>query len=313
LKAIILSRPGGVDELQYQEILTPQIAPGEVLVRVKAIAINPVDVKTRTGFGIYRRLKDDDPTILGWDISGVVEEVGADVTLFQPGDEVFGMVNFPGNGRGYAEFVAAQESHLALKPANVSFQEAAASTLAALTAWQAFTQHRPIAKGERVLIHAAAGGVGHFAVQIAKYFGAYVIGTSSISNRDFLLSLGVDSHVDYKAQPFEKIVSDVDVVLDTIGGDNIDRSLQVVKPGGTLISIPSGLSESVAEKAKARSIHGFFFLVQSSGDDMRSIANLLKNGRLKAHVSKNFAFADMKQAHLDQETGRTIGKIVISI
>jgi len=313
MQAILLNKPGGIDELVYGELPLPVPGPADVLVKVKALSINPVDVKTRAGFGVYGRLKTEQPLIIGWDIAGIVDRVGAQVTRFKPGDEVFGMVNFPGHGKAYAQYVAAPEAHLALKPANISFEEAAAATLAALTAWQAFTKQYTIRKEETILIHAAAGGVGHFAVQVAKYLGAQVTGTSSAANKDFILGLGADHHIDYRTQRFEEVITDADLVLDAIGKDNIDRSLEAVRPGGTLISIPSGLNEQVTEKARAKGVNGFFFLVQSNGDDMRAIADLLQGGHLKAHVGKVFPFSGMGQAHLLQETGRAVGKIVVTV
>lgn len=311
MKAIVLKDFGSVDQLVLSDIETPVISRDEVLVRVKAISINPADVKTRAGKGMAGRLKAYHPIILGWDISGVV--AASQSPLFQPGDEVFGMVNFPGHGKGYAEYVAAPAGHLSLKPSNISFEEAAAATLAPLTVWQAMVDHAKVQRGQRVLIHAAAGGVGHYAVQLAKHLGAYVIGTSSKANKDLVLSLGADEHIDYKAVAFEKAVSDIDLVLDTLGGDTIDRSLEVIKKGGTLISLPSGLNEQVTEKAKARGIDGYFFLVQSNGGDMQQLAGLLEKGILKSHVSEDFAFADMSKAHLQIESGRTRGKVTVSL
>ncbi len=188
--------------------------------------------------------------MLGWDISGTVIAGGKGVTQFNIGDDVFGMINFPGHARAYAQHVAAPAHHLALKPANISHEEAAAATLALLTVYQAMTKHVRITAGQRVLIHAAAGGVGHFAVQLAKHFGAYVIGTSSAANRDFVLSLGADEHVDYKTQRFEDVVHNVDFVLDTLGGENIVRSLEVIRKGGDIISIPSGLNAEVTNPGR---------------------------------------------------------------
>lgn len=313
MKAIITNGFGTPDVLQLTELPVPAIGDNEVLVQVKAISINPVDVKTRAGKGMSGRLKEYNPLILGWDVSGVVTATGAGVTAFKTGDEVFGMVNFPGHGQAYAEYVAAPAAHLALKPANISHEEAAAATLAALTALQGLIGRAAIQPGQRVLIHAASGGVGHFAVQIAKQAGAYVIGTSSAANRDFVLSLGADEHIDYQTQQFEEVVKDIDLVLDTLGGDIIDRSLEVVKPTGTVISIPSGLREAVVEKAKAKGVNGYFFLVESNGDDMRTLAGHLEKGTLKAHVSKTFAFADMAKAHAQIESGRTVGKIIVTV
>ncbi|GAB3255499.1 NADP-dependent oxidoreductase [Larkinella harenae] len=312
MKAILLNGFGGVDQLTATDIPTPTIQSDEVLVQVKAFSINPVDVKTRAGKGVAGRLKDVSPLILGWDISGVVTEVGGQVTDFKAGDAVFGMVHFPGHGKAYAEFVAAPASQLALKPASISHEEAAAATLAALTAWQGMQSQGPIQPGQKVLIHAAAGGVGHFAVQLAKQWGAYVIGTSSAANRDFVLSLGADEHIDYQSQQLEEATSDVDFVFDTVGGDNIDRSLPVIKPGGTIISIPSGKNDQVAEKAAAQGINGFPFMVSSNGADMKILANLLNQGILKAHIFKTFPFDQIADAHLQVETGKTVGKVIVT-
>src|SRR5690606_33188554 len=184
MKAIIVQAPGGAENLAIQDVDKPTIASGEVLIQVKAISINPVDIKTRNGKGIYGRIKDQSPLILGWDVSGVVVE--SQDAKFNIGDEALGMANFPGHGRAYAEYVAAPASHLALKPQNISHDEAAAATLVALTAWQALVTNANVQKGQKVLIHAASGGVGHIAVQIAKHLGAMVVGTSSAKNKDFV-------------------------------------------------------------------------------------------------------------------------------
>ena len=309
MKAIILKDFGGVEQLELTELPTPVIGEGEVLVQIKAISINPVDVKTRAGKGAAAKLKGENPMILGWDIAGIVTESRAEE--FEAGDEVFGMVNFPGHGRAYAEYVAAPADQLALKPGAVNFESAAATTLAALTAWQAFSDHGRLRAGQRVLIHAAAGGVGHFAVQIARHTGAYVIGTASAENRDFVLGLGANECIDYKAQRFEEVVKDIDFVLDTIGGEYIDRSLQVIKKGGTMVSIPSSANAGVQEKAKAKGIFGATMMVQSSGEDMQHIAQLLGDGTLRAEVSKVFPFEQMAEAHLAVETGKTRGKVVV--
>jgi len=313
MKAITLKQPGGVEELVQIEIEQPKPADHEVLIQVKAISINPVDTKTRKGKGAYGRIKTEDPIIIGWDISGIVVSAGKNVTQFKPGDAVFGMVNFPGHGKAYAEYIVAPETHLTLKPDTISFEDAAASTLAALTAWQAMVHHAKVQPGQKVLIHAAAGGVGHFAVQIAKHLGAYVVGTSSAKNKDFVLNLGADEHIDYQGYDWHNSPLSFDFVLDAIGGDNIDISLEVTKPGGTLISIPSGLNEVVTEKSAAKGVNGYFFMVQSSGEDMAQIGSMLKKGILKAHVSETFPFEDIQKAHLHVESGRTVGKIVVTI
>lgn len=312
MKAMKLTAPGGVENLVQVELPVPTINDNEVLVRVKAISINPVDVKSRKGKGVYGRLKDLHPLILGWDISGEITAVGAAVKTFKQGDAVFGMVNFPGHGQAYAEYVAAPADQLALKPANISHEEAAAATLAALTACQALL-HANIKAGDKILIHAAAGGVGHYAVQIAKHLGAEVAGTASAANREYVLSLGADTHIDYHTQDFTKDLHDLDYVLDSIGGDNIDRSLEVIKPGGAINSIPTGLSEDVTKKAAAKNINGYHTMVQSNGADMAIIAGWLEKGIIKSTVSQTFSFSDIAQAHLQVETGKTRGKVVVTI
>lgn len=311
MKAIVLKQAGNVENLEYAELAKPIINDGEVLVKVKAISINPVDVKSRAGKGVYGRIKTENPLILGWDISGIVEETKS--SDFKVGDVVFGMVNFPGHGKAYAEYAVAPANELALKPKNISFEDAAASTLVALTAYQALIHHAKIQDGQNVLIHAASGGVGHIAVQIAKHLGAKVTGTSSAKNKDFVLSLGADAHIDYHGFNWKSVGRTFDFVLDTIGGDNIDHSLEVTREGGSIISIPTGLNEQVTSKAESKGVKGYFILVQSSGEDMKQIASLLESGAVKPHVSKIFPFEQMREAHLEQETGRTVGKIVVTL
>jgi NADPH:quinone reductase-like Zn-dependent oxidoreductase len=313
MKAVILIGFGGVENLVIEEVPVPVISDNEVLIRVKALSINPVDIKTRLGRGHASRLREYNPIILGWDVSGIVSKTGKSVTSFKTGDEVFGMVNFPGHGKAYAEFVAAPESHLALKPFNIPHEEAAAASLAGLTAWQILKEKSLIKPGYRVLIHAAAGGVGHYAVQMSKHLGAYVIGTASGKNRDFVLSLGADEHIDYEKQPFEDVIKDIDFVLDSMGGDYIDRSLNVLRCGGTIISIPSGASESVKEKAKLKGMIGDTFRVKSDGRDMKEIADLLRTGVVKSYVSGKYDLDEIKYAHKQIESGKTKGKIVITL
>jgi NADPH:quinone reductase-like Zn-dependent oxidoreductase len=309
MKAILLNEPGGTENLQLSEIAIPVPGTDEVLVQVKAISINPVDVKSRSGKGVYGRIKDQSPLILGWDISGVVTESNSDA--FKAGDEVFGMVNFPGHGKAYAEYIVAPASHLAIKPNSISHEEAAAATLAALTALQVLEAYAKVKAGQKVLIHAAAGGVGHYAVQIAKHLGAHVVGTSSAKNKDFVLSLGADEYIDYHGYDWKNSPYEFDFILDTIGGDNIDLSLEVAKPGGTLISIPSGLNEAVTEKAKEKGVEGYFILVKSDGEGMKKLASLLADGTLRSHVSKSFSFEEIGAAHTQVESGRTVGKVVV--
>lgn len=312
MKAYILNEPGAPDQLKLTEYETPEIKDHEVLIQVKAISINPVDVKSRAGTGIYGRLKEIKPLILGWDVSGVVSKVGDQVSEFNVGDEVFGMVNFPGHGQAYAEYVSAPAKDLALKPTNVSHAEAAASTLAALTAYQGLVLKAKIEPKQKVLIHAASGGVGHFAVQIAKHLGAHVIGTSSATNRDFVLEIGANDQIDYRSVKFEEAVSDMDFVLDSLGEANMERSLKALKKGGTLVSI-LGLSPKVAEKANGKGINALAFLVESCGGDMKAIAGWLAESILKPHISQTFPFLEMAKAHEAVESGRTVGKVVVLV
>ena len=311
MKAITLAGFGGIEQLKINELPTPQINDGEVLIRVKAISINPVDVKTRTGSGVAGLLKDIQPIILGWDIAGIISASAS--PLFKEGDEVFGMVNFPGHGKAYAEYVAAPATQLALKPNNITFEDAAAATLAALTAWQAFHLHANLKKGDKVLIHAASGGVGHFAIQLAKAAGAYVIGTSSAANKDFVLSMGADEHIDYKTVRFEEVLQDLDFILDTNGGDYVTRSVPVMKNGGTVVTIIGKVSGEDLQKAAARDIKAISMLVNSNEPGMQQLAELLKRGVLKPHISRVFAFEDMGKAHLQIESHRTIGKLVVTV
>ncbi len=313
MKAIVLEKAGGIENLVLQDIKQPTAKENEVLVEVKAISINPVDYKVRGVDALIDMIYSEErPAVLGWDIAGKVAAAGNKVTEFKTGDKVFGMVNFPGMGKAYAEYLTAPENHLAKMPENVSYEEAAATTLAALTALQVL-QGR-VNSGDRVLIHAGSGGVGHYAIQVAKNMGAYVAATSSAKNRDFVLSLGADEHIDYRAQAFEEVASDMDFVLDGMGGDVLLKSLQVLKEGGAVVSLPTPeFSEEVKQEAENRKVNIAFHMVQSNGKDMNTLKELLANGSIRAHVSKTFPFTEVAKAHLELETGRTVGKVVVTV
>ena len=313
MKAIILEKTGGVENLIMKEIEQPIAKENQVLVEVKAISMNPVDYKVRANEGALKMIYgEEQPVILGWDIAGIVVAIGNDVRQYKIGDGVFGMVNFPGNGNAYAEFITAQEDHLAKIPSNMSFEDAAATTLAALTALQVL-QNR-VKKDDRVLIHAGSGGVGHFAIQIAKHFGAYVITTSSAKNKDFVLSLGADEHIDYQAQAFEEVLKNIDFVLDMFNGDILLNSVKVVKEGGRIVSIPTTqFSDEVMNLAKERKVLVENLLVHSNGNDMNTLKELLETRAIKPHVSKLFPFNDMAGAHEQLESGRTVGKVVVTL
>ena len=316
MKAIVLKENGGVENLILSKVEIPKIKSNEVLVRVKAISINPVDAFARqnkqTVQAILKPTNENEVIILGWDISGTVEEVGKDVKDFKKGDDVFGMVNFVGQGKAYSEFVAAPANQLALKPKNISFEEAAAATLAALTAWQALVNICKVKKGDKVLIHAAGGGVGHYAVQIAKSFGAYVIGTASSAKRNFVLQLGADEFIDYTSEKFERKVKDADIVLDSItGSDHLLCSLESVKNGGKVVSLKSSAEGKIADMIKEKNIFFQRVMVRSNGEDMKHIAKLLEEGKIHSNISQKFSFKDLPKAHQQIETGKTRGKIVV--
>lgn len=315
MRAISLKEAGSVENFQYVELPKPTIKENEVLVKVVSVSVNPLDYKARVNDGILTSLFGAErPVVLGWDVSGTIEEIGSKVTDFEIGDTVFGMVNFPGIGNAYAEYVVVPYSHLALKPKSISHQEAAAATMAALTAWQALVTNGKIKKGDTVLIHGASGGVGHYATQIAKHFGCYVIGTSSQINKNFVLLNGADQHIDYTKNAFEDTVSEVDFVLDTIAGSTIEKSIEITRNGGTVVTIPSGnIPQEDLDKAKAKNVSLLFFLVQSSGDDIKTIANLMERGIIKSHISDQFSFDRIADIHLQLESGRTVGKVVINI
>ncbi|MDR6488065.1 NADPH:quinone reductase-like Zn-dependent oxidoreductase [Chryseobacterium vietnamense] len=315
MKAVILNEAGGVGNLQFAEIDKPVIGNDEVLVKVVSVSINPVDVKSRAYEGVLHWIFEENrPVILGWDISGEVVETGKDVTDFKTGDEVFGMVNFFGKGNAYAEYIAAPAAHLALKPRNITHQQAAAASMAASTAYQALVDVAGIKKGSKVLVHAASGGVGHFAVQMAKYFGAYVIGVSSGKNKEFVLSLGADEHIDYTTENFHEKVQDVDIVIDTLQGKTLSDSVDVVKENGIIITLPTPeIPEDIAEKAGQKKVNIQFMMVQSKKETAEAIAGLLEQGALKPSIYKIFPFEDIALAHLEVETNRVAGKVIVNL
>lgn len=315
MKAVVLKEAGGIGNLQITKLNIPAIKPNEVLVKVVAVSINPVDVKARAYEQVLGWIFGEDrPVILGWDISGIVIETGKDVADFKTGDEVFGMVNFFGSGNGYAEYVAAPASHLALKPRQISHQQAAAATMAACTAYQALVDVCKIKAGDKVLVHGASGGVGHFAVQIAKYFGAYVIGTSSAKNRDFILSLGADEHIDYANENFIEKIQDADIILDTIQGETLLNSVDVVKPNGLIVTLPTPeIPKEVQDKADQKNVKIEFMMVASQKQTIEAVATLLHNGAIQPHIHKTFPFAEIGMAHAEVETNRVVGKVVVSV
>lgn len=314
MKAMVLKQFGGIENFSLKEIPEPKVNSGQVLIRVAAIGINPVDIKTRNGKGQAAQYKDATEMVLGWDVAGVITKVAEDVKEFSVGDEVFGTINFPGQGGAYAEYAVAPAHQLARKPNNISMPEAAAATLATLTAWQALIDFGHIKKGDRVLIHGGAGGVGNYAIQIARNIGCYVITTASASDADFVKSLGADEVIDYKTQKFEEIINDIDFILDTVGGENFVRSLKVLKPEGTIVLISTPNIEETNKVAEEQHVKNYkLMMMHSDGEDMRHIAEMLANGSLKIHVDKTFPFDEISEAQNLLENGKVKGKIVITL
>jgi len=304
---------GGPEVLHLRDVPRPSPIPTEVLVRTHAAGINPVDWKTREGGGMASQLGQP-PHVLGWDVSGVIEEVGFGVTTLSPGDEVYGMPWFPRAAGGYGEYVTAPARQFARKPTSIDHLHAAGLPLAVLTAWQVVVDTAHVRAGDRVLVHAAGGGVGHLAVQIAKHLGAHVIGTASEGHHDGLRALGLDEVVDYRAKRFEDVVSDVDVVVDLIGDGESSystRSLKTLKRGGLLVAVPSGVSPELASKAQEAGVRFSPFLVEPDGAALATIAALVDAGAITVDIQKVYPLADAAQAHRDGESGGVHGKLVL--
>ena len=256
------------------------------------------------------------PFTLGWDVSGIVAEVGFGVTTLAPGDEVYGMPWFPRAAGGYAEFVTAPSRQFARKPRSITHEQAAAVPLAALTAWQSLIDTAHVQPGQRVLVHAAAGGVGHFAVQIARYLGAHVIGTASSARHDWLTGLGADELIDYTTVAFEEVLADVDVVLDLAGdarGSTSTRSLTVLRPGGLLIAVPGGVSPELAAAADAAGVRATPFLVEPDGAALTRLAELIDAGTIRVEVEEVFPLGEVARAHTCGQANRTRGKLVLHV
>ena len=308
MRAVCIYAYGGSEALVYEDAPCPRPRDGEVLVRVHAAGINPIDWKIREG-----RYQDMIPTTLplvpGWDVSGVVESVGRGVSRFAAGDEVFSRPDVSRDG-AYAEYIVIRESEVALKPKSIDHVHAAALPFAGLTAWQALVEVGAVSAGQRVLIHGAAGGVGHLAVQLAKWKGAHVIGSASQRNHGFLRALGVDQVVEYPEERFEEWVQPVDMILDTVGGDTQDRSWPVLKRGGILVSIVSPPS---AERAAKCGVRQAFVMSEANGGQLAEIAQLVGDEKLKAIVETVLPLSDATRGQELSERGHTRGKIVLRV
>jgi NADPH:quinone reductase-like Zn-dependent oxidoreductase len=306
MQAVRFHSYGGPEVLVLEAVDRPKIGAGEVLIRVHSAGVNPLDWKVRAGH-LKGWMQHQLPLIPGWDVSGVVEAVAPDVTAFKVGDAVYGMLDFMRNG-AYAEFVAARTLHVAPKPSAVDHIRAGAVPLASLTAWQSLFEVAGLKPGQTVLIHAAAGGVGHFAVQLAKWKGAKVIGTASASNRRFLRELGADEVIDYHNTKFEEAVHDVDVVLDTMGGDTQKRSWPVMRKGGILVAT---LGISSPDAPRQHGVRGEGIFVHPDASQLTQIAAMIDAGKLKPAVTITLPLAQAARAHELSEAGHVRGKIVL--
>jgi NADPH:quinone reductase-like Zn-dependent oxidoreductase len=308
MKAILINEYGNENVLNYTDVERPEAKEGEVLVKVHATSVNPVDWKIRDGMGEMFGLKL--PLILGGDIAGTIEEVGLEVENFKQGDAVYGMTVSGGFSGAYAEYALAKADAIAPKPESINFEEAAAIPIAALTAWQAMFDLANLSSGQRILIAGASGGVGSMAIQFAKAKGAFVVGTASGKNEQFVRDLGADEFVDYTQQPFEEVVKDVDVVFDTIGGDTQERAFQTLKKGGFLVTSAQTPSE---EKAKEFGVEAAFVFCKPNAQQLAEINRLIEEGKLKIHIETVLPLAEVKKAHQLSQSGRTRGKIVLQI
>ncbi|MBK8903359.1 MAG: NADP-dependent oxidoreductase [Anaerolineaceae bacterium] len=309
MKAVRIHNYGDASVLSYEDAPQPTAAAGELLIQVVATTANPFDYAARAGYlaGWYAFTF---PVTLGLDVSGIVEAVGEGVTDFAQGDEVFARADPAKNG-AYAEYIVLPASEAAHKPASIDHFQAAALPHVGFTAWRALIDVGGLTSGQTVLIHGAAGGVGSLAVQLAKWRGAKVIGTSSANNIDFLQELGVDEAIDYNAMPFESMVREVDLVLDTVGGDTLERSWGVLKPGGMLLSVVQPPAE---ETAAAHSVHqAFVTAVPPAGQTLGILAALVDSGDIKPVVSSVLPLSDVQQAHALGEGRHVRGKIVLKV
>ncbi len=301
---------GGPEVLELTEVARPEPGPIEVLVHVAAAGVNPVDWKTRT----RGNMLGPPPFTVGWDVAGVVAALGMGVTRFAVGDRVFGMPRFPREAAAYAEYVTSPSRQVAPTPDNLGDVEAGALPLAALTAWQALVDTAQVAAGQRVLIQAAAGGVGHLAVQIAKAAGAYVIGTARSARHGFITELGVDEAIDYTQKDVGAAVRDVDVVLDLVGGETGLGSLPVLRDGGLLISVPSSSDLGPLRAAARDRVRVTGMLVEPDRTGLEALAAMARDGTLRVHVARTFPLEDAARAHEVGERGQIGGgKLVLTV
>ncbi|HEX7063597.1 MAG TPA: NADP-dependent oxidoreductase [Bacillales bacterium] len=308
MKAVIIEQYGGADKLKVTDMAKPELKSNDVLIEIAATSVNPVDWKIREGY-LQEKINYEFPLILGLDAAGVIKEVGKNVKSFQVGDEVFTRPDILRNGT-YAEYVAVDESLVAAKPNNLTFEEAASIPLVGLTSWQCLVDKANIGKGDRVFIHAGAGGVGSFAIQLAKAFGCWVATTGSSRNVQFLNDLGADQVINYEEEDFTEELEPVDIVFDTLGGEIQEQSYRVLKEGGHLVSIADVPDEQTAEKYGVQSDYVF---MDPNGEELSKIGKMLKDEQIKPIIGRTMALSDIQEAHKMSETGHTRGKIVLKV
>ena len=332
MKAFIIDRYKSKDGIRAAEMPAPELRDNDVLVEIHAAGVNPIDAKIRDGefkLVLPYRL----PLTLGNDLAGVVVRVGSGVRLFKPGDEVYARPDKDRIG-AFAEFIAVDEGDLAAKPESLSMEQAAGLPMVVLTAWQALVERANVRPGQKVLIHAGSGGVGTAAIQLAKHLGATVATTTSTANVDLVKSLGADVVVDYKQEDFEAILHDYDVVLDPLGGETLEKSLRVLRPGGTVIGISGPpdadfareigaswflrlamtlLSFRIGRQARRRGVRYSFLFMRASGDQLRKLTPIIDEGAIRPVMDRTFPFASTKEALAYIETGRAKGKVVVTM
>lgn len=332
MKAFVIDRYGGADQVRAGDLPEPALGPGDVLVKVQAAGLNPLDLKIRAG-DLKLLLPFRLPVALGNEVAGVVARTGGDVTRFKPGDEVFARTDKLRIG-GFADYIAVPQDAVARKPASLTMAEAASVPLVALTAWQAFVERAGLKPGQKVLIHAGSGGVGTMAIQLAKHFGAFVATTTSSANVELVKGLGADLVIDYRTEDFSTLLRDYDVVLDTQGGETLEKSLHVLKRGGIAIGIAGPPDPSVAQvvdvgwpmrlalralsfgirrKARRLGVTYSFLFMRPDGAQLETIAGLIDAGTVRPVVDKVFPFAETKEALAYLETGRARGKVVVEM
>src|SRR5438270_1019711 len=308
MKAIVAHEYGGPEVLKYEDAPRPEPKEDQILLRVIAAGVNPVDGMIRSGM-FSKNKKLESPMVLGGDIAGIVEAIGSKITKFKKGDAIYAYLSLKNNG-GYAEYAVANEKEAAAKPKSLSFGEASAVPIVALTAWQALIDSAKLSAGQSVLIHGGSGGVGTFAIQIAKARGAKVFATASTANQSFLKELGADVAIDYTKQKFEDVAKDVDVVLDSVGGDTLSRSYGVVKKGGFIATLVSDVNQTELDQ---RGIRGESISVKPNSEELAEIGKLIDAKKIRVIVSQTFPLADAVKAQEQAATGHTRGKIVLKV